>query len=264
MNKRWIALTALLLLVVFIWRPWSPEASPDAAIESFDSATFSPQGQAIVEHSRTHLAPHQGIEGSTAVRVDYEGYERGSRRVVVSPRITPAEQYELSFWVQFCEGFDFGRGGKLHGLGPADPVAGGNDITPEGWSARLMFRGDGGLQTYVYHQDMQGKYGDTAVASDFTFQPGQYHHVVMRVALNTPAEEPNGFIKVWVDDELLIEHSTLRFRDRLTPESDIQRLMFNTFHGGSSPEWAPRTAEGSYKTDCAFFDNMALTSAFER
>ena len=176
-----------------------------------------------------------GIEGSTALRVDYEGYERGSRRVVVSPRIEPASQYELSYWVQFCDGFDFGRGGKLHGVGPANPVAGGNDITPEGWSARLMFRGDGGLQTYVYHQDMQGKYGDTTVALDFTFQPGQYHHVVMQVALNAPAEEPNGFIKVWVDDELLIEHSTLRFRDRLTPESDIQRLMFNTFHGKKQP-----------------------------
>ncbi|MGP9588861.1 polysaccharide lyase [Halomonas sp. AOP42-B2-16] len=266
MARYWIPALTLGLLLMIWWLPNEKDEPPKGSqqIETFDSAQLSRTGKTIVEHSRTHLAPHQGIEGSTAVRVDYEGYERGSRRVVVSPRITPAEQYELSFWVEFCEGFDFGRGGKLHGLGPADPVAGGNDIPPEGWSARLMFRGDGGLQTYVYHQDMLGKYGDTAVAPDFTFQPGQYHHVVMRAALNTPAEEPNGFIKVWVDDELLIEHSTLRFRDRLTPESDIQRLMFNTFHGGSSPEWAPRTAEGSYKTDCAFFDNMALTSAFER
>lgn len=264
MNKLWITLAALLFLLLLAWQPWEAAPSPDDAIEHFDSNALSPAGQAIVDHSLTHLAPRQGVEGSTALRVDYEGYERGSRRVVVSPRIEPAEQYELSYWVQFCEGFDFARGGKLHGVGPANPVAGGNEITPEGWSARLMFRADGGLQTYVYHQGMSAKYGDTAIAPNFTFQPGQYHHVVMQVVLNTPAEEPNGLIKVWVDNELLIEHQGLRFRDRLTPESEIQRLMFSTFHGGSSPEWAPRMADGSYKTDCAFFDNIALTSAFDR
>lgn len=262
MNKRWVALAILLLLVVFVWQPWSSAPPSDAEIETFDSATFSPQGQAIVEHSRTHLAPHQGIEGSTAVRVDYEGYERGSRRVVVSPRIEPAEQYELSYWVQFCEGFDFARGGKLHGLGPANPVAGGNEITPAGWSARLMFRRDGGLQTYVYHQDMSGRYGDTKIASDFAFQPGRYHHIVMRVVLNDPAEVANGSVTVWVDDEQVIEHDELRFRDRLTEESAIQRLMFNTFHGGSSPEWAPCSEDGSYKTDCAFFDDVSVRAGF--
>lgn len=256
---------AALLFMLWWWlagQSGFPEN--ERSMETFDSGTLSSLGQAIADHSRTHLTPHQGIEGSTALQVDYEGYERGSHRIAVSPPISPANQYELSYWVRFCDGFDFARGGKLHGVGPANPVAGGNAITPEGWSARLMFRGDGGLQTYVYHQDMSDKYGDTAVAPNFTFQPGQYHRVVMQVMLNAPAEEGNGLIKVWVDDELLIEHQGLRFRDRLKSESDIQRLMFNTFHGGSSPEWAPRMADGSYKTDCAFFDNIALTSAFER
>ncbi|MBP5980588.1 MAG: hypothetical protein KA748_10305 [Halomonas sp.] len=263
-DKLLIILLIAGIAVLTIWEWTSSDTKNFLWNETLDSDNFSPQGQAILEHSRTQLVPNQGIEGSTALRVDYEGYERGSHRVVVSPPISPAAQYELSYWVRFCDGFDFARGGKLHGVGPTAPVGGGNPITPEGWSARLMFRGDGGLQTYVYHQDMSGKYGDTAIAPNFTFQPGQYQHVVMQVMLNAPAEEANGLIKVWVDDELLIEHQGLRFRDRLTPESEIQRLMFNTFHGGSSPEWAPRMADGSYKTDCAFFDNIALTSTFER
>lgn len=210
------------------------------------------------------MARGQGVNGTMGVRVDYEGFERGSRRIVIHPSIAPANGYELSYWVRFCEGFDFARGGKLHGLGPANPVTGGNDITADGWSARLMFRPDGGLQTYVYHQNMADKYGDTLVASDFSFQPGVYHHVVIQIELNTPAEQSNGFMTVWVDDERLIEHRNLRFRDRETEDSKIQRLLFNTFHGGSSPEWAPRNADGSYKTDCAFFDEFTLNTDLTR
>lgn len=229
------------------------------AFESFDNVTLSSHGQDIVDHARTHLAPDEGVENSTALRVDYEGYERGSRRVVVSPRITPASEYELSFWVRFCEGFDFARGGKLHGLGPAKPVAGGNSITPEGWSARLMFRRDGGLQTYVYHQGMAGRYGDTKIAQDFVFVPGQYHYVEMQVALNEPSSESNGRVSVTVDGRHVIEHTGLRFRAEATEASQIQRLLFSTFHGGSSPQWAPRNEDGSYKTDCAYFDTIGVT-----
>jgi hypothetical protein len=193
------------------------------------------------------------------LEVTYDGYERGSRRVVISPFIKPALQYSLSFWVQFCDGFDFARGGKLHGLGPANPVAGGNTITPEGWSARLMFRGDGGLQTYIYHQNMAGRFGDTQRAEGFVFEPGRYYQVRMQVVLNTPASASNGSVTVWVDDQRLIEHTELRFRDRESESSQIQRFLFSTFHGGSSPEWAPRNSDGSYKTDCAYFDTIALT-----
>ncbi|WP_144984508.1 polysaccharide lyase [Halomonas sp. C22] len=257
-SKIWITPAALLFLLLLAWQPWESTPSPDDDTERFESNTLSPVGQAIVDHSLTHLVPGAGIEGSTALQVDYQGYERGSRRVVVSPRIEPALQYELSFWVEFCDGFDFARGGKLHGLGPANPVAGGNTITPDGWSARLMFRGDGGLQTYVYHQDMAGRYGDTRRAEAFQFTPGQYHHVRMQVDLNAPSSADNGQVLVWVDDALVIEHTGLRFRDVENDQSLIQRLMFSTFHGGSSPEWAPRDSTGAFKTDCAFFDDFSL------
>lgn len=263
MMRHWAIALAPLLLLVLIWLTNDDQAasSPftDKYVETFDTATLTGTGQSIVDHSHTHLALRQGVNSSTALRVDYEGYERGSRRVVVSPHIPPALEYELSYWVRFCDGFDFARGGKLHGLGPSKPITGGNEITPEGWSARLMFRRDGGLQTYIYHQDMQGRYGDTHIANDFTFVPGQYHHIEMQVALNQPASANNGRVSVAVDGEDLIEHTGLRFRAEAPELSQIQRLMFNTFHGGSSPEWAPRNADGSYKTDCAYFDTITLT-----
>ncbi|WP_051690149.1 polysaccharide lyase [Halomonas alkaliantarctica] len=259
MFTNWASAIFITLIGLLVWQPWERDSNPAVSLENFDSVTFSPQGQAIVEHPHTYLASSQGVKNSTALRVDYEGYERGSRRVVVSPRIEPAQQYAFSFWVRFCDGFDFARGGKLHGLGPANPITGGNAITPEGWSARLMFRRDGGLQTYIYHQDMQGRFGDTYIANGFTFVPGQYHHVEMQVSLNEPATESNGRVTVSVDGERLIEHTGLRFRAETTEASQIQRLLFSTFHGGSSPEWAPRNEDGSYKTDCAYFDTIALS-----
>lgn len=256
-----IALSPVVLIVWLWWgshakKPLSPEQS--ATVETFDSASLSALGRALEEHQLTRIVTNSGQGNSRALRVDYQGYERGSRRVVVSPRIEPAEQYDFSFWVQFCEGFDFARGGKLHGVGPSGPVTGGNPVTPDGWSARLMFRGDGGLQTYIYHQGMAGRFGDTQRAAEFAFEPGRYYHVRMRVTLNTPAQESNGHVTVWVDDERLIEHTGLRFRDREGDASQIQRLLFSTFHGGSSPDWAPRHSDGRYKTDCAFFDNIEL------
>lgn len=253
-----------LLALLLLWE-YSNHPSDDVAAtvaESFDDYPFSPQGKVIVEHPLTNLAPGAGLEGSTALKVNYEGYERGSRRVVRSPTIPPAESYKLSFWIRFCENFDFGRGGKLHGLGPAKPVTGGNAITPDGWSARLMFRQGGGLQSYVYHQDQVGRFGDTKVAAGFAFKPGRYHHISMQVLLNRPATASNGLLRIWVDDALVIEHNRLRFRAHESQQSEIQRFLFNTFHGGSNADWAPRNVDGSYKTDCAYIDNITLSSNF--
>lgn len=262
--SRSLCLSFLFLFLIFpitalMWERLISQHGSIVFVETFDGRLLSKIGQEIVDHQLTEIVHDLGVEGSQGVRVDYEGYERGSRRVVVSPLIEPAQQYAFSFWVRFCEGFDFARGGKLHGLGPANPITGGNAITPQGWSARLMFRRDGGLQTYIYHQDMQGRFGDTYTANGFTFVPGQYHHVEMQVSLNEPATESNGRVTVSVDGERLIEHTGLRFRAETTEASQIQRLLFSTFHGGSSPEWAPRNEDGSYKTDCAYFDTIALS-----
>ncbi|MCB8889547.1 polysaccharide lyase [Vreelandella malpeensis] len=124
--------------------------------ENFDSSSLSTQGEALLAHPLVHPSSGRGVKARQKFRLITK-----ATNVVVAgwskpPRILPAEQYELAFWVRFCEEFDFARGGKLHGLGHASPVTGGNEITAKGWSARLMFRRDGGVKTYVYHQDMVG------------------------------------------------------------------------------------------------------------
>lgn len=232
-------------------------ATAEKALESFESGTLTPQGESIVSHPLTNLVDDVGVNGTAALRVDYVGYERGSKRVVVHPAIPPAPAYELTFAVKFCEGFDFARGGKLHGLGPDKPVTGGHSVHPEGWSARLMFRKDGTLTTYIYHQDQKGRFGDTRQARDFRFQPGRFYDVTMRVFLNDPVTEANGRVEVLVDGKRIINHKGLRFRSVDSQDSLISRLLFNTFHGGSNPTWAPREPTGAYKIDCAYFDDLS-------
>lgn len=59
-----------------------------------------------------------------------------------------------------------------------------------------MFRGDGGLQTYLYHQDMRGKYGEALSAKGFRFQPAIYYSIVYKLGLNSPPERSDGYVRV--------------------------------------------------------------------
>jgi hypothetical protein len=39
----------------------------------------------------------------------------------------------------FDQDWQWVLGGKLHGLGPEQPITGGNERLPTGWSARVTF-----------------------------------------------------------------------------------------------------------------------------
>lgn len=226
--------------------------------ESFDGETLTDFGAAVLAEKNVSLASGKGVNNSNAIRVDYRGNRRGSERVIVNYALPPSLHYTLSFDVYFCSEFDFRKGGKLHGLGPARPVAGGNRVSPARWSARAMFRRDGGLQTYIYSQNIKGRYGDVVIANSFRFKPGRYYALSYQVALNSPASEANGYMRLYVNGERVVEHNNIQFRSSETLDSHIGTLMFNTFHGGHTAEWAPRKADGSYAVTCAYFDNYTV------
>ncbi|EGM77988.1 hypothetical protein Rhein_1934 [Rheinheimera sp. A13L] len=232
---------------------------PAVFVETFDGK-LSQFGQTLSKKRYAALVEHQGELGSKAMKVTYQGFEQGSYRVYAAANLPqPALQYKMSFAVKFCDNFDFVLGGKLHGLGPENPVTGGDKITAEGWSARLMFGPGGTLRTYVYHQDMKGKFGDIRVAEDFRFIPGLYHQVEMLVSLNSAPQLADGKMVVSVDGAEIIYHDKLRFRAKDTKASLINKMIFITFHGGATPDWAPRTVDGSYKAECAYFDNFVVS-----
>lgn len=229
--------------------------------ESFDPPTLTDFGAALLANRHITLAEGEGVAGGRAIRVEYRGNARGTERVIVNYPLPGAVRYTLSFDVKFCPGFDFRKGGKLHGLGPASPVAGGNPVTAERWSARAMFRRQGGLQSYLYSQDMSGRYGDALVARGFRFETDRYYAISFQVELNQPASAANGFVRIYVDGAEVIHRRNIRFRSRDSAQSHIRTLMFNTFHGGHTPDWAPRNADGSYAVECAYFDNFSATPA---
>jgi hypothetical protein len=225
--------------------------------ESFDERTMTGFGAAVLTDGNVSLASGKGVNGSNAIKVNYRGNSRGSERVIVDYKLPRSLQYTLSFDVNFCSGFDFRKGGKLHGLGPVNPVTGGREVSPPRWSARGMFRPQGGLQSYIYSQNKKGKYGEVVIAKNFRFEPGRYYALTYQVVLNNPASASNGFMRIFVDGAPVIYHGNIQFRSTESADSQISTLMFNTFHGGHGPDWAPRNANGSYKVDCAYFDNFA-------
>jgi hypothetical protein len=233
--------------------------NPQVYAERFDH-DLSPMARALLNKKYVRLVKKAGIRGSNALQVTYQGYEEGSHRITAIAKLPqPALQYNLSFSVKFCRNFDFTLGGKLHGLGPAQPVTGGNKVGPSNWSARLMFERDGGLRSYIYHQDMHGKFGDSVKAQRFRFKLNQYHQIQIQLSLNTAANKADGKMITLVDGVEVIRHEHIRFRQQINDDTLISKLMFNTFHGGASPEWAPRTQDKKYKAVCAYFDDFVVT-----
>lgn len=212
----------------------------------------------LAGHRLLELAPGEGVNGSTGLRATYVGEERGSSRIVRREALSEAlNEATLVYDVRFEEDFQFVRGGKLHGLGPARTITGGNPIEPWGWSARVVFGSEGTIRTYLYNQDQSGTWGSSRTASDFRFETGEFYAISLHVKINDP-DEANGFAHIYVDGDRVLEHNDVRFRGEEGDHTLINQFLFSTFHGGSSPAWAPTHEDGSYATVHATFDNFAV------
>lgn len=230
--------------------------------EPFDGTSNSFPAK-LVRHPAISMAKGDGVGGSDAIRVTYEGSPQGSERVIVGQSL-PWRSLEvtLAYDVKFCEDFQFVKGGKLHGLGPAKLAAGGRPVAAGRWSARVAFLPEGGIATYLYHQDLPGRYGDTTAATSFKFEPGRYHSIALYVRLNDPPEARNGRAELFVDGRSVLSHENIRFRSVGGNKTLIQKLLFNTFHGGHTPDYAPRRVDGTFSRECGYFDNFAVYPYF--
>lgn len=228
--------------------------------EDFENPADQLFAQRAIRHERIDYAPHGGVDGSAGIRVKYEGFDRGSQRVVVRyPLTTPVEAATLSFDVLFEQDFQWVRGGKLHGLGPTRPITGGKIRVPDGWSARATFKADGHIATYLYDQNTTKKYGVGATSDAPVFNRDQWHHVTLQVQLNTPSNA-DGLSRVFVDGALAVETKGVTFRGTGEPDTAITQILFSTFHGGSSPRYTPIDEHGKPTTVHARFDNFVVTA----
>jgi len=150
---------------------------------------------------------------------------------------TPRDRMYLEYSVRFPDDFEWVKGGKLPGLSGGRGATGGNPPDGKsGWSVRFMWRADGKGSAYVYHPDQSRKYGEHFRLDNFWFQKGVTQTLGLEVVMNTPSEH-DGVIRAWLDGVLVVEVTTMRFRD--VPDLQIDRIHFDTIFGGNTDDWAP-------------------------
>lgn len=164
------------------------------------------------------------------------------------------EDLYMSYWVRFDEDFDFVLGGKLPGFGGAVSY---EDRTHE-WSGRLMWREDGKVEFYVHvpkenNFDPGDRFWWNTEGFQATFVPGRWHHIEIRMRLNTPGQY-NGLMEGWFDGVKAASYPNFYFRDAPTRSTKIAWVFFSTFFGGSSsPIWQAK------KDEHAWFDEFIVS-----
>ena len=226
---------------------------------NFDDSTDSKEFKAILKLKNVEIAEGKGVNGSTCIKANYVGYNQGSERMVNNIRLPKSYNVAtLNYAVLFDEDFQFPRGGKLHGLAPVKRITGGKPMQKDGWSARICFKKNGGVTSYVYHQNLKGKYGEGKPSPNFYFKKGQYYQMAIYVKINTPASASNGEVIIYANGKEISSYKGLQLRAVEGKDTEINNFLFSTFHGGNSSDFAPKDNKGNYTTVSAWFDNFEV------
>lgn len=210
-------------------------------------------GSDVLSGSKAALVTYPAGTYSSGGSVQYK--MRFNRTI---PEIAVSDSMYVRYYVKFGANIDFIKGGKLPGLIGGDANTGGRKPTGfDGFSARIMWRADGRIIQYVYHPDQPGKYGDSLQWDEGGeprfFTPGRWHCVETYLQMNTVVDgkgEFNGVVRSWLDGELALNRTDIRFR--YTDELQIDGLYFSTFFGGGDASWAP------VKDETAMFDDFVI------
>jgi hypothetical protein len=151
----------------------------------------------------------------------------------------------LSYEIMFAEDFKFANGGKIHGIGGGTTPTGGSHQR-DGMSARMMWK-DGKLKLYMYHLNMESKWGDY-FDTGHTIIPGEWIRIAIHVDIGTT--ERSGLVEVYIEgmltvnEEIFFKSSSDDLDDTWKPD----RLMLSSFHGGSGKEdkWVPQHVSTTY------------------
>ena len=81
------------------------------------------------------------------------------------------------------------------------------------------------------------------------FVPGEWYEVTHEIQMNTPGEN-DGRITCWLDGEMVLDRTDMRFRDVST--FAIDGMYFSTFFGGGSSSWA------TSKDETVYFDDFRI------
>jgi|GEM_PF-6384260 len=166
----------------------------------------------------------------------------------------------LRYYVKFHPGFEFVKGGKLPGLAGGEAITGGNPANgSNGWSTRFMWRQNGTPVVYGY---LPGKYA-APYGYDFKLKNqnsgqedrlpvGEWICLEQFVQLNDVGQA-NGKIKAWLNGDLGVNVSDATFRTTNNDATKVGQMLFSTFYGGNTDDWAPS------KDTHASFDNFIIS-----
>ena len=210
----------------------------------------------------TEITNEESVSGNHSLKVNYPSDRQFGAGA--GWKLESNNEYYLQYQVKFQEGFDFNgtydwsSGGKLPGLGADGLCSGGSTCTGEnGFTSRPMWRENGRGVLYLYHMNKEGQYGDDLRlqyenGDDFHYNPGQWHEVTQRVKIND-GNQANGEVDVWIDGRQFLDEEGFQF---VNNGQGVDRLFFNTFHGGNSSDWWPDA-----NVDAYFDDFIATTNA---
>jgi hypothetical protein len=165
------------------------------------------------------------------------------------------------FKVMFPKGFNFVKGGKLPGLCGGSSPAGGKKCIGDGFSARIMWRGEengkkGSIVQYMYYpgKDPSRNWGEDFYwlykKKKVYFIPGKWHELKTRIKLGKVGKK-NDLVESWFDGKKVLKIKLiLRAKEQ---NFGIDSFNFTTIFGGNDKTWAPK------KDESVLFDNFILS-----
>ena len=226
---------------------------------SFFSNDWSdaPTTSAGVADGRLNIVADPYMQNDNKVlRVTYNAGEIGGSSASVFRHQIAGNHLELwlQYKVMFDQNFTWVKGGKLPGLAGytgTKPTGCVSNSSINGFSARTMWREGGHALQYMYTPDKSEYCGDYHSYYAF-FNVGQWHTLTSHVVLNDIGQS-NGQVTAYLDGQqvALIENITLRSNAHVS----IDSLLFETFFGGSTAEWAPISDQYSY------FDDIIISTS---
>lgn len=171
--------------------------------------------------------------------------------------IENANTYEISYDILFDSNFEWSKGGKCgFGFQLGDGNTGGDPAWDgNGGSMRMMWytnsQGRTTLRPYVYYKDQPTEFGDTFntyYPLTGNLQKNQWYSVKIRVKSNTN-DNTDGSVFMSINDVVLISQD-IRWTTNKS-KSEINKITFTTFRGGSTDEWK------SNQDNYIYYDNLS-------
>jgi hypothetical protein len=183
-------------------------------------------------------------------------------------RVFPCSEAVLEYSLFFDRSFNACKGGKLPGIFMSLPGAtnfnggSGGNKNDTAASCRLMWRKNLDGEAYVYRPSTQApqyvnipssvynqKYGDSLWRGKLKFKRGAWNAIRIHVRLNT-VDQQDGLVEVQVNGTK-VSYNTMVWRT--DGRVMLSSILFDTFFGGNSPEYASATDA------CTRFRDVSVT-----